>query len=256
MAPRTEELSSWMGKQLDGRDGDKIGKIDDIYVDDQSGEPEWMAVTTGMFGTRRSFVPLNDARIDGDHVVVPYDKAMVKDSPNAEHDGHLSPEEEAQLYRHYGIRYSSADRGAPQGQQRSGRTADTRSEDAGGGMTRSEEELEVGKVSEETGKVRLRKWVETESVNRTVPLTHEEVRVEREPITEGNVDEAMSGPEISEGEHTEVLHEERAVTNKKVVPKERVRLEKDQVTDEEQVEADLRKERVAAEGDVPRNRKS
>jgi uncharacterized protein (TIGR02271 family) len=244
MSPKTEELSNWMGRQVNGRDGNKIGKIDDIYLDDRTGEPEWLAITTGLFGTRRSFVPLADARMEGDDVMVPYDKDMVKDAPNAEHDGHLSPEEEERLYHHYGVR--SADTGRTTDK---GRTADKgRSTDDA--MTRSEEELKVGKTSQETGKARLRKWVETENVTRTVPVSREEVRVEREPVTEGNVDEAMSGPEISEGEHTEVLHEEHAVTNKEVVPKERVRLDKETVTDEEQVSEEVRKERVAVEGDA------
>jgi len=250
MAPTTQELSNWMGMQLDGSGGEKIGKIDDIYVDDVSGRPEWMAVTTGWFGTRRSFVPLAEARIEGDHVVVPYDKGMVKDAPNAEHDGHLSPEEEAQLYRHYGIRFTEAPTAAQVDTDEPGRAAaGTGRDDA---MTRSEEELDIERTSGPVGQARLRKWVDTEHVEQTVPLTHDEVRVEREPITEGNVDQAMSGPEISEGEHTEVLHEEHAVTNKRVVPKERVRLEKEQVTDEEQVEADLRKERIDVKGDAER----
>lgn len=108
MAPTTQELSHWIGMQLNGPQGSKIGKIDDIYVDDMSGRPEWLAVTTGLFGTKRSFVPLADARLDGDHVAVPYTKDQVKDAPNAEHDGHLSPAEEARLYEHYGIDYAEA----------------------------------------------------------------------------------------------------------------------------------------------------
>lgn len=247
--PTTQQLSHWIGLQLDGPDGEKIGKVDDIYVDDLTGRPEWMAVTTGLFGTRRSFVPLASARLHDGHVVVPYGKDVVKDAPNAEHDGHLSPEEEARLYEHYGIRYSepapAAGRAEPAG------VADGLGDRADGddAMTRSEEELEVDVTSEPVGRARLRKWVETEHVRESVPVTHEEVRVEREPVTEGDLDEAMSGPELSEGEHTEVLHEDQVVTNKRVVPKERVRLAKEQVTSEEEVAADLRQERIDVEGD-------
>jgi uncharacterized protein (TIGR02271 family) len=116
-------------------------------------------------------------------------------------------------------------------------------------MTRSEEQLRVGTQRQEAGRVRLRKWVETEQVSQTVPVQREQVRVEREPITEANRGEALSGPEISESEHEVTVHEERAVAEKEVVPKERVRLDKDVVTEEEQVGGEVRKERIEVEGD-------
>ena len=115
-------------------------------------------------------------------------------------------------------------------------------------MTRSEEELEVGKVRREAGRVRLRKYVVTENVATTVPVEREEVRVEREPITSAaDVDEATAGPEISEQEHEVVLHEEEPVVSKRTVPKERVRLEKETVTSDEPISADLRKAQIEAE---------
>ncbi|MFP5316628.1 MAG: YsnF/AvaK domain-containing protein, partial [Actinomycetes bacterium] len=117
---------------------------------------------------------------------------------------------------------------------------------------RSEEELRVGTATREKGRVRLRKWVETEEVTRTVPVTREEVRIEREPITESNVDRATDGPAISEEEHEMTLYEDEVVATKQAVPKERVRLGKDVRVEEETVAADLRKERIAAEGDVRR----
>jgi uncharacterized protein (TIGR02271 family) len=117
-------------------------------------------------------------------------------------------------------------------------------------MTRSEEELAVGKRTRERGRVRLRKYVVTEQVTQTVPVRREEVRIEREPITEGNVEEAMSGPAISEAEHEVVLHEEEPVVEKRAVPKERVRLAKEATTDEEQVSEEIRKERIEAEGET------
>jgi len=116
-------------------------------------------------------------------------------------------------------------------------------------MTRSEEELSVGTAERERGRVRLKKWVETEEVQQTVPVRREEVRVEREPITDENVDEAMSGPEISEAEHEVTLREEEPVVEKRTVPRERVRLEKDVETGEEQISEQVRKERIEAEDD-------
>ncbi len=197
-------------------------------------------------GTRISFVPLQGATAEGGDVRLPYSKDQVKDAPSAEADGRLSMEEEAALYAHYGLPYSDApsDTGLPAGGASTGATDDA--------MTVSEEQLRVGKTTREAGRARLRKSVETERVNQTVPVAREEVRVEREPITEGNVDKAMSGPEITESVHEVPLMEEQAVAAKETVPKERVRLEKDTMIEEAEVDAELRKERVEAEVDPPR----
>ena len=94
----------------------------------------------------------------------------------------------------------------------------------------------------------MRKYVVTEQVQKTVPVRREEVRVEREPITDDNLDAATSGADISEGEHEVVLHEEEPVVEKRTVPKERVRLDKDTTTEERQVSEEVRKERIEAEG--------
>jgi uncharacterized protein (TIGR02271 family) len=116
-------------------------------------------------------------------------------------------------------------------------------------MTRSEEELRVGTTERETGKARLRKYVVTENVTQTVPVQREEVRIEREPITDANADDAMDGPAISEEEHEVTLHTEEPVVEKRAVPKERVRLDKDVVTDEETVSEQVRQERIEADAD-------
>jgi uncharacterized protein (TIGR02271 family) len=115
-------------------------------------------------------------------------------------------------------------------------------------MTRSEERLNVGTRSEEVGRARLRKYVVSENVTETVPVSREEVRVEREPITDANVGAAMDGPAISEEEHEVTLHAERPVVDKEAVPVERVRLDKDTVTDEARVDEELRKERIDVDG--------
>jgi uncharacterized protein (TIGR02271 family) len=263
--PTTEDIKTWRGHEARGNDGDKLGKIEDIYLDQETGKPEWMAVKTGMFGGRVSFVPLAEARLDGDVVTVPYDKAKIKDAPHAEADGELSQQEEGQLYRHYGLDYSEArsDSGLAEGDRngggRSGDPTPDGSPDVVGNdvsgpetdraMTRSEEELRVGTTQRETGRARLRKYVVTENVTETVPVQREEVRVEREPITDANIDDAMDGPAISEEVHEVVLHEEQPVVEKNVIAKERVRLDKDTVTDDAQVSEELRKERIEADGE-------
>ena len=121
-------------------------------------------------------------------------------------------------------------------------------------MTRSEEELSVGTREVETGRARLRKYVVTEEVTKTVPVQREEVRIEREPITDANRDEALAGGDITDEEHEVTLHAEEAVVDKQAVPKERVRLETDTVTDEQQVTEEVRKERIETDGDVRQDR--
>jgi uncharacterized protein (TIGR02271 family) len=119
-------------------------------------------------------------------------------------------------------------------------------------MTRSEEELRIGKAQQETGRARLRKYVVTEQVQTTVPVQREEVRVEREAITDVNRGQALDGPEISEEVHEVVLHEEVPVVDKQAVPKERVSLKTDTLTGEREVSEEVRKERIETEGDNPR----
>jgi uncharacterized protein (TIGR02271 family) len=121
-------------------------------------------------------------------------------------------------------------------------------------MTRSEERLNVGTQSREAGRARLRKYVTTENVQQTVPVQREEVRVEREPITDANIGNATSGPAISEEEHEVVLHEERPVVEKEAVPVERVRLDTETVTDEVTVSDEVRKEQIDTDVDADRNR--
>ena len=227
--------------------GDKIGTVQDIYLDQQTDEPEWVLVTTGMLGTKGRFVPLAQANIEGNDIRVPYSKDMVSDAPSMDPDGQLSQQEEAELYRHYGLDYSES---RSDSRLRGGKPSTGRGTSSDDAMTRSEEELRVGKEQVETGRARLKKYVVTEDVQTTVPVQREEVRIEREPVTERNVDAATAGPDISEAEHEVVLTEERPVVEKKTVPKERVRLTKDAVTDEKEVSEQVRKEEVVTEGDA------
>lgn len=253
--PSIEEVKNWRGKDAHGEGGEKLGTIDDIYLDEQTGEPEWAAIKTGLFGGKLSFAPLAEAQGGAGGVRLPYTKDQVKDAPNVDADGQLSQDEEAALYQHYGLNYSEApsDSGLPTGHQERGTVGhDTSGPTTDEAMTRSEEELAVGKRQVETGRVRLKKYVVTENVETTVPVQREEVRLEREPITDANLDAATDGPAISEEEHEVVLHAEEPVVDKRVVPKERVRLDKDQVTEERQVSEEVRKEQIEAEGDVER----
>lgn len=234
------------GMDVTDPDGNRIGTVETVYLDNETDRPEFALVNTGWFGNRSTFVPLDEAQREGDHLRVPHSKDQVKDAPNIEADAELSPEEEARIYDYYGMPANGGQSAEgdgdrrPAGQDTSGPTTD----DA---MTRSEEEVHVGKTDRETGRARLRKFVETEPVTERVQTRREEVHVEREPVTEGNLDEATSGPEISEEEHEVTLHEEEPVVEKRTVPKERVRMEKEDVTEEQEVSDEVRKERIEAD---------
>jgi uncharacterized protein (TIGR02271 family) len=252
-------------------DGDKIGKVGQVYLNDATGQPEWVAVRTGLFGTRESFAPLYNAQPGDGELRLAVTKQMVKDAPSIDADEHLDEAETEALYQHYAGYLDPAALQAGEGTYAAGNGADyadtarTGTEYAGPGvsgtqggdvsgpttddaMTRSEERLHVGTETVPGGRARLRKYVVTENVTQTVPVSREEVRVEREPITAANRDAAMSGPDISEEEHEVSLRAERPVVEKEAVPVERVRLGTETVTEERQVNEQVRKEQIDESG--------
>ena len=252
-------INDVIGRTVYGSDGDKIGEVGQVYLDDETGRPEWATVRTGLFGTKESFVPLAQSSQTDDGLTVPYDKSTVKDAPRVDADqGHLSQSEEAELYRHYGLEYSESQSDTGYADTTTGTSGgvdvdrsaghDTSGPDTDDAMTRSEEQLKVGTQSREAGRARLRKHVVTEQQTVNVPVTREEVRIEREPITEGNVGQATSGADISVEEHEVVLHEERPVVEKETVPVERVRLGTEKVTEQESVTETVRKEEIDTDG--------
>ena len=253
-------------------DGDKIGTVGQVYLDDTSGAPEWVTVKTGLFGTKETFVPLRDASVSGDRITVGYDKARVKDAPKVDPDGALSASEEQSLYTYYGLSgYESStttETGYQESQYATG-TERTGYEGTAGyetgtstgagltgddAMTRSEERLVAGTRTEEAGRARLRKYVVTEREEVNVPVSHEEVRLEREPITDANRDAAYSGADITEAEHEVTLRAERPVVETEAVPVERVRLGKETVQEQETVGGEVRKEQIEFEGPDGRDR--
>ncbi|PRY44335.1 uncharacterized protein (TIGR02271 family) [Geodermatophilus tzadiensis] len=271
-----QQIQQVIGGTAVDRDGDKLGKIGEVYLDDETGRPEWATVHTGLFGTKETFVPLAQAEVSGETIRFPYEKAKVKDAPKIDTDGHLSPQEEQELYRYYGLgsgtgtQTTQTTTHAAAGTVGTG-TAGTRTDRDGDGvyddvqdravgrdtsgpttdsaMTRSEEHLEVGTQRVEAGRARLRKYVTTERETATVPVSHEEVRVEREPITDANVGNALDGPTISEEEHEVTLHAERPVVSTEATPVERVRLDTETVTGQETVSGDVRKEQIDVDTD-------
>jgi uncharacterized protein (TIGR02271 family) len=243
----------WRDREVLGSDGEKIGTVDEVYLDTDDGDPKWLSVNTGLFGMKSSFVPLQGADPDGETVRVAYTKDQVKDAPNIAPDAELSVEEEQALWSHYGLDYDAGYNSANGvGDDREPVGRDTSGPETDNAMTRSEEEVNVGTREREKGRARLRKYVVTEEVTQTVPVRKEKAVLEREPITEGNVDQALDGPAISDEEHEVTLSEEEVVVEKKAVPKERVRLDKETEVTEERVSEEVRKEQIEAEGDIGR----
>ncbi|WP_213453311.1 DUF2382 domain-containing protein [Rhizomonospora bruguierae] len=229
-----EAIPNLLGNTAYDGSHDRIGTIGHVYVDDRTGEPEWMTVQTGKFGSRESFVPLEPAELRGSEVVVPFSKDQISNAPNVDpvSAGHLSEQDEAKMCEFYGLAQPSMPSG----------THMPRPDDA---MVRSEERMHVGQERVESGRVHLRKYVVTEEQQQTVPVRKEKVHLEREPITDRG--RGMSS-EMSDDDREVVRHEERPVMNKETVPVERVRLATDEITQDEPVSGQVRKERIDADG--------
>jgi uncharacterized protein (TIGR02271 family) len=265
----TEQIDRLLsqGANVLSGDGEKIGSIGQVFVDNEAGQPSWVTVRTGLFGMSESFVPLEGARVEGNDIVVPYNKNQVKDAPRIDADRPLEPAEEDRLYQHYrldsGRTYTDADTAdeAPSTQQDTTGTerAETRNATgtAGYGSTTPADAAppstapqdttgtERAETRDATGRARLRKYVTTETVTRTVPVQREEVRIEREPIAEEDRGEVSNRPNSDD---EVILHEERVIVTKETVPVERVRIVTETVSDEVTIREKVRKEHLDGEG--------
>lgn len=247
------------GATVVGQDGEKVGKVGQLYLDDVTGEANWVTVKTGLFGTAETFVPLDGAAAEGDTIRVPYTKDLIKDAPRVDVDQHLSVTEEEQLYRHYSLTYhqtgagtgTAGTSGTAGAAGTAGTTAGTGHDTAGhdASVVRSEEDVKVGTRPQEAGKVRLRKHVVTDHVTKTVPVQREEVRVEREPVTGGT-----ATGKLGEDEAEVTLYEDDVVVEKTAKPVERVNVDADTVTEDRTVQTDVRKEQVDVDTDDNRKR--
>lgn len=231
-----QELTQMRGAPVVSRDGEQIGEVDEIYLDNETGKPEWVGVSTGM---KSVLVPLEGADVQENAVSVPYGADQVRSSPTVDGE-EISQEQEQEVYAHYGLSYgeSRSESGLPEGGAPSGGTTDEAE------FVRSEEELSVGKQQVQAGTARLRKWVETEPVTADVELQREAARVTREPV-----DEPVSDAEIGEEEIEVPLSAEQATVQKQAVAKERIGVEKEAETETQTISDEVRKERVEVEGD-------
>ncbi|WP_346845231.1 PRC and DUF2382 domain-containing protein [uncultured Rothia sp.] len=259
------------------QDGEKIGKVGVVYVDAETSEPTFVTVNTGLFGTNESFIPVNQAQYNGDDITVPFSKEFVKDAPNIAEDGELSPEEEQRIYDYYaGHAGTTNDRRDAQagvagtgvagvaGERRETAVDQDRRETFAteercetavandGDVVAHEERLNISETSNarETGRVRLRKVVHTDTEAVEVPVRREEIHVEREKIDPNSAEartKANYDFKESEEDVTVTAYEERPNVSVDTVATERVNVSKDVRTDTERVEGKVRKEEIRVE---------
>ena len=252
-----QELSAAIGSTAYGADGDKIGTVEHFFVDDRTGAPSWVAVTTGLLGTRHSVVPAIDATFADGTLRLPVDRDVVRSAPEVG-GTHLGPAEEAALRRHYGLETAADDApAAPPAAPTQQTTAEDRPVTDGapdGAMTRSEEQLRVGTERVATTRARLVKYVVTEEVQITVPIRREEIRVEQVPIDapddgpgESLLAEDTAAPSTSRPPGEIILHTERPVVTVEVVPTERVRLRTELVQGQETITEQVQREQIAVD---------
>lgn len=270
---RIEDLANATAYDVDG---DKVGGVKDVYVNDTTGQPDFVSVNHGLFGGGDSIVPLRGHTLRDGELHLAFQKDRIEDAPDLDENGHLTTEDQDAFYRHYGLEntqdvttYETGNRfaetgaagaaGAGAGYAAGERTdvdterrdvvdADRRDVADNGEIVRSEEQLNVSKDRVETGEVRLRKYVVNETETVEVPVEREEVRVVREPITDA--DRANYDGNIGEQEASVTLSEDRVNVSKESVPVEKVSLEKDTVRDTETVSEEVRKERFETDGVV------
>ncbi|GIJ24222.1 YsnF/AvaK domain-containing protein [Micromonospora lutea] len=225
------QVNALYGQNVQDRTGSKIGSVGQVWAD-AAGYPTWVSVQTG--GRREAMAPLGNAQMTDGQLMVAYDKATVTNAPtvDAGTDVPLDAEQTAQLYRHYQMERKQTSQRAPQGRE---------------DLIRSEERLRVGTESQQVGKAVLRKYVVTENVHTSVPVEHDEVYVEREPITAENASGVRA--DIGEAQQEMPLRAERPVVAKDRVPVERVHLAKDEVVEDQPIDEQVRHEEI--ESNIP-----
>ena len=232
--------------------GEKIGKVDDLFLD-RSDEPEYVGVKMGFLGTRSILIPwdaVSTADDAGSAINVDIDKDRAKNGPTFDDDREITPEFERHVYSYYGLEYATEDRGAYgdfYGETATATDVGSTTDEDELRVKRSEEELTAGTREREAGQLKVRKRVRTDREHIEVPTRHEEVSVERVPAS-GEATEA----EIGEDEVVVPVTEEEVVVDKRPVVKEEVRVRKDVVEGTETVEEDVRREEIEVEEETER----
>ena len=238
-----QSAESYMGKHALDAQGGKIGSIGQVYVDDETGVPDWVTVNTGLFGTKESFAPLYGSSVTADGVVLPFGKDVVKGAPEIKDAAHLDPDEQEALYTYYQPYLG----GASGAQYDTTTTGKTGRGNADGYLTRSEEQLHVGTQRVAAGRAKLRKFVVTEQQTVTVPVSHDEVQVVREPLQPGD---SLDGATIGEDSLEVSLMQDKVLVDKEIVGVEKVKLATTTVSEQQQVTDQVRKEQIEVDGDT------
>ena len=232
------------GYEAYDQSGEKIGKVDDLFVDEND-NPEYIGVKMGFLGTRSTLIPMEICTVDeaGQRINVATDKETAKNGPTFDDDREVTPDFENEVYSYYGLQrtQTTEERGAYGAYQ--GETTDEEELR----VQRSEEELRTGTREREAGSVSVRKRVVTDRERMEVPTRREEVTVDRVPV-EGEVSET----DIGEDEVSVPVTEEEVVVEKRPVAKEEIRIRKDVVEDTEVVEEDVRREEVDVDDETTR----
>ena len=247
----TTQAEDLLGARVTGADGKVVGTVEQVFRDDVDGTPAWARVRAGKTGR---FVPLGSSQVTPDGLSVPFDSHKILSAPDIDAGQHMSAAQADELSRYYGLIVPTQQPRGPLAEEREQQvtsqmpaTEEMPGEETGGSdwLIRQEERIQVGKEMLETGRVRLHKYVDTESIEQPVHLYREDFEIERIPISG---DESVSGT-LEEGVQEIVLHEERVVLRKELVPVERVRLRARRVGTDSTVRDELRRERIEVEPD-------
>ena len=233
----------WQGKTAYDEEGNDVGTIADLYCDTEDSTPTWATVQSGIFGLQRHFVPISLATVTADGVQFATTKQLINDAPAVKNDEELSEEEEGELFQHY----QQLDAATTSSQ--SVKTSDKTADDS---MTLSEERLHIDKEKQVTGRARLRKYVVTKDVHITVPVEREVVTLERTPVAADSTALVGDDQTLSEDEQEVVLTEEKVIVSKQTVPDETVRLKKEKIVENRDVNATVGQEQIEMEDDGKR----
>lgn len=238
--PREQQITDLSNATAYDANGDKIGSVSDVFINDATGRPDFIEVNTGLFGTGSSLVPLTGHSLREGEIHLPFAKERIQDAPNVQDPTALSVDEKEAYLRYYGLAEPAAEVAAGTGDRREAHAP------ADAALIRSEERLNVSKRRRPTERVVLRKYVVEETQTIEVPVRREEYRIEREPITDTS---GVGGGEdrVDEESASLVIYEERVKIEKEIVPVERVTLRKEIVRDTATVSEDVAKERIEAE---------
>lgn len=236
------QVNRLFGFDVLDQDRESIGKIDHIWVDN-TGQPAFFGVQTGWLFGKIHVVPAHQATVNYENrrVRLPHSQEKVKDAPSFDPSEDLSPRQENEVYRYYGLTGTDVRAGTAHGERAGAPGRHMEDEQT---IQLNEERTEVTKQQKDTGGVRLKKVIRTETVNEPVELTHEDIEIERVPAREGK---GRAPRDLEENEIFIPLREEEAVVHKETHPKEQVRVGKKATQERKDISKTVRREDLEVE---------